>query len=220
LAPETKPHLGSLEQTVATKEPQLPSRRGFIGRLSTTALCAIVGPTAWKSTGTDDHTLADESRDNQRLEQAFEIRQHAAATDQHVKMPDQISNGDELRYEDKAGSYTKGLPHNNVGIVDPPAYDALVAAVTSGSSAEFDLVQLGGIVPLVNPQAGLTFCLEGLDSHQFKLPPAPSLASAERAGEAVECYWMALIRDVNFSDYETDPHRTSCLRRIVKVGGL
>jgi hypothetical protein len=100
---------------------------------------------------------------------------------------------------------TKGLPHNNVGIVDPLAYDALVAAATGGNSTKFDLVPLGGVIPLANPQAGLTFCLEGLDSHQFKLPPAPAFASAERAGEAVECYWMALLRDVNFSDYQTDP---------------
>ena len=39
--------------------------------------------------------------------------------------------------------------------------------------------------------------MEGLDSHQFRMPTAPALASAERAGEAVESYWMALLRDIN-----------------------
>jgi len=37
------------------------------------------------------------------------------------------------------------------------------------------------------------------------MPPAPRFASAETAGEMVELYWMALLRDVNFSDYETNP---------------
>ena len=64
---------------------------------------------------------------------------------------------------------------------------------------------MGGSVKLVNPQAGLAFDMEGLDSHQFRMPPAPALASAERAGEAVESYWMALLRDAHFADYETNP---------------
>lgn len=56
----------------------------------------------------------------------------------------------------------------------------------------------------MNPQAGLTFDLEGMDSHQSSLEPAPPYASAERAGEAVECYWMALLRDVPFSHFRTN----------------
>src|SRR4029079_17386568 len=66
-----------------------------------------------------------------------------------------------------------------------------------------------------NPQSGLAFDLEGTDSHQIfvppiqttnppvALPPAPALASAEIAGEAVELYWMSLLRDTNFSEYST-----------------
>jgi hypothetical protein len=57
---------------------------------------------------------------------------------------------------------------------------------------------------LVNPQAGLAFDLEGTDSHQLTEPPSPPLASAWRAGEAVEDYWMALLRDVPFSQYSTN----------------
>src|SRR5262249_48117177 len=37
------------------------------------------------------------------------------------------------------------------------------------------------------------------------LPPAPAFASAEQAGEMVELYWMALTRDVPFSEYDTHP---------------
>jgi hypothetical protein len=47
--------------------------------------------------------------------------------------------------------------------------------------------------------------LEGPDSHHVTMPPAPRFASAEAAGEAVELYWMALARDVNFTDYGSNP---------------
>jgi membrane-associated phospholipid phosphatase len=56
----------------------------------------------------------------------------------------------------------------------------------------------------VNPQAGLAFDLEGADSHQLAIPPAPAFASAEEAGEIVEDYWMALLRDVPFAQYRTN----------------
>jgi hypothetical protein len=36
------------------------------------------------------------------------------------------------------------------------------------------------------------------------IPPFPQLASQALADQAVELYWMALCRDVNFLDYETN----------------
>ena len=58
---------------------------------------------------------------------------------------------------------------------------------------------------MVNPQAGLAFDTEGVDSHQLAQPPAPALDSATRAAEAVELYWMALARDVPFTQYGLEP---------------
>jgi hypothetical protein len=58
---------------------------------------------------------------------------------------------------------------------------------------------------LTNPEAGAAFDLMGADSHQLSIPPAPALGSAEQAAEAVELYWMALARDVPFSEYDTNP---------------
>ena len=36
------------------------------------------------------------------------------------------------------------------------------------------------------------------------MPPAPTLTSAETAGEMVELYWHALLRDVPFNEYFAD----------------
>lgn len=62
---------------------------------------------------------------------------------------------------------------------------------------------MGGARKLVNPQAGLAFDSEGNDPQQFTQLPAPKLTSAEAAGEMVELYWMALLRDVPFEEYHT-----------------
>ncbi|HYY97010.1 MAG TPA: twin-arginine translocation signal domain-containing protein, partial [Pyrinomonadaceae bacterium] len=57
---------------------------------------------------------------------------------------------------------------------------------------------------LVNPQAGVAYDLEGIDSHQLAANPAPTLASFDDAAEEVELYWMALARDVPFINYPSN----------------
>jgi len=85
--------------------------------------------------------------------------------------------------------------------VVPAAYQAFLTACDTGTPSDFALIPLGGTSKLVDPQGGLAYDLEGTDSGQLTVPPAPRLASAHRAGEAVEDYWMALARDVPFSQY-------------------
>ena len=137
---------------------------------------------------------------------SFQIRLEAAQAEASAPVPQQITNGDELRYSNFIGNFSKGLPHNTLGEVDPAAYQAYTSALRQGTADALETgVTLGGNTPLVNPLAGLAFDLEGTDSHQFAIPPFPSLASQALADEAAELYWMALCRDVNFVDYETHP---------------
>jgi hypothetical protein len=72
----------------------------------------------------------------------------------------------------------------------------------------------------VNPQAGLTFDMEGMDSHQSAIRPAPEFASVERAGEAVECYWMALLRDVDFAQYATNDTALAACAELSKLSAF
>ena len=57
---------------------------------------------------------------------------------------------------------------------------------------------------LVNPQEGYEYELEGIDSHQLAVPPAPAFASADDAAEMAELYWHSLARDVPFIQYSTN----------------
>ena len=144
-----------------------------------------------------------------RRDQAFQVREDAAQFQHQLPIAVHPDNGDETLYPNKIGNYSKGLPHNNLGEVQLGAYASLIQALSSGRPADFEAIQLGSNAPsrqrkLVDPQAGLAFDLEGTDSHQLVIPPAPAFSSAEAAGEMVELYWMALARDISFTDYATN----------------
>lgn len=197
------------------------SRRSFLGKVgSLTAagwtaaaigLSPLLAP-AEAAAQTDSAHGPDE-----RLARAFFLRHDAALRDRQVGMPAHPNNGDESRYSNRIGNFSKGLPHNGLGEVDPQAYHSLLEAVNSGLPENFEKILLGGEVKLVNPQAGLAFDIEGFDSHQFAESPSPALASAQRAAEAVEVYWQALLRDVNFADYSTN---ATALQACVELSSL
>lgn len=101
------------------------------------------------------------------------------------------------------GNYHKGLPHNQFGEVIPAAYQSLLKALNNPTQANFANIQLGLGRKLVNPQAGLAKDQEGPDPDEMKMRSAPSVKSAEAAAEAVEFYWMALLRDVAFTTFDS-----------------
>jgi hypothetical protein len=119
--------------------------------------------------------------------------------------PAQIDNGDEARYPDKSGTYTKGILQTGVGLVDLAAYGSFIKALKSGDPADFEKIVLGGPRTLNGPQGGLAFGLACLDASQFGVAPAPVLAGEEYAAELVELYWASLLRDVPFAQYSSDP---------------
>src|SRR5258708_39112407 len=108
-----------------------------------------------------------------RRERAFQIRLSAAIAERDVPVPPQVDNGDELLYPTRIGNYSKGLPHNSIGEVDPASYGALLTAVTSGEPEDFAKIPLGVTVKLADPQAGLAFTLEGAASCRMNCPPDP-----------------------------------------------
>lgn len=129
---------------------------------------------------------------------------------EQIPMPDHLGNGDEESLPGFIGNFSKGLPHNALGEVFPGAYKQLLAALTSGNPADFEAIPSGCADlsrrnKLVDPQAGLAYEVEGMDSHQLLIPPPPAFSSAQEAGEAIELYWMALARDVPFTTYDSDP---------------
>lgn len=131
------------------------------------------------------------------------LRMAAADRTYSGALPDQVSNGEENSYPYVA-NYSKGLPHDSVGLVDTTAYRLLLRAVGTGRPEDFERIPLGGVRRLVNPQAGLAFHAEGPDSQGLVMPPAPRIDSPQNSSEMAELYWMALARDVEFTNFATD----------------
>jgi hypothetical protein len=158
--------------------------------------------------------------ESDRASECLKIRKEAAQAGFKATPPNlqHSTNNDEALYANKAGSYSKGLPHNNDGTVDLVAFQAMVRALDSERPAHFDSIPLGGNRKLTNPQAGVAFDMEGPDSHALVQPPAPAFASKEEAAEIAENYWMTLLRDVPFRDYGSHPTAIAAAADLTNFG--
>lgn len=151
---------------------------------------------------------------HERREQAFKLRVETAEVYRHKEIPRHSNNGDEEKYKHQNyyANFTKGLPHDVNGEVDPNAYASLLAALESGKPQDFENIVLGSAslpvaqrLLLVDPQCGLAYDLEGIDSHQLTLQPCYAFNSAGEIGEIAENYWMSICRDIPFAEYEGNP---------------
>jgi hypothetical protein len=181
-----------------------PDRRKFLSYLGAApALTAFAGAGLVSSR----NALADTGPldASQRRHRAFVIRRDAAIYERDAPPTQSISNGDEDMYANRIASYTKALPHNDLGEVDLNAYNAYLQALNSGNWADFEAIPLGGAAKLTNPQASCCYAMEGADAAALSSPAAPAFSTALTAGEMVEDYWQALTRDIPFGQYGTDP---------------
>jgi len=143
-----------------------------------------------------------------RAIEARKLRTDEAQSNFLETLPEHPNNGDEIAFPDFINNYTKGLPHDEYGVVDPDAYAALIKALTSGDDADFDAVPLGagsdlGQLKFRNPHAAYSYLMEGKDPHSYAMPAAPAFNSAYQASEAIEVLWQAITRDVSYSDYDS-----------------
>jgi hypothetical protein len=195
------------------------SRRAFLSQVSgaaaaTLAAGAMVSAPAVAAAPQNPGPPDSENQVRARAIKCFNIRVDAAKAEFHLRIPDEVTNGDEGRFPNYIGNFSKGLVHNAIGEVEPASYASLLRAVNNGDPRLFEQIHMGGKVPLVDPQAGLAFDLEGTDSHALAIGTPPSVASREIADAAVENYWMALCRDVNFTKYGQESVTTAAIAEL------
>ena len=202
-------------ESSAGPEPQSPSginRRSFLGRIGGGAAATVAAgrisagaaATLAAATLADPKVTSAKESASDRVQDAFELRKRLAERDADVGAARNVNNGDESLYPDKAGTYTKGLPHDSFGRVDLNAFATFKNALRSGKFSDFENITMGGTRTENGPQGGLCFDLCALDGAQFGqpiVPPAPTTASDQNATELLEHYWGSLLRDVAFTDY-------------------
>lgn len=197
---------GSGSQTGTRRPPAVGRRQLFqiAGGVTTAAVAenALGWPPFPRWTGAAVQPAL--SSEEGRRERAYRIRHEAALYQYDLPGAEHPTNGDEERYPNRIASYSKHLPHDERGEVDPTAYEALLRAVRSGDLADFRAVPRGGANLPIGFVTAFAFVLEGTDPQQFTTIPPPALASEELAGEMAEVYWQALTRDVPFSQYGED----------------
>jgi hypothetical protein len=199
------------KQEIDDKSTQPTGRRRFFGQIGAAAVAAAStasGQSPPQSGFSPPGVALPAGVTNNRLAKSFDMRVAAATRDVLLGTAINLNNGDTARYPDKGGTYTKGLPHDAWGRVDSNAFAAFTTAIASGQFSDFENIPLGGTRKLNGPQGGLCFDLDMMDVVQFgqpTVPPAPPVASDITALELLEHYWGALLRDVAFTDYGSNP---------------
>ena len=138
-----------------------------------------------------------------RSEEALQIRENAAIFQAEQPAASHPTNGDETSLSAYVGSFTKGLPHTQLGEVEPGTYETLLHALSTGVQADFESLDRGSGAKFVSPLAAFAYQMEGADSHCLGMAAPPAFSSPAAAGEMVELYWQALARDVPFTAYAT-----------------
>jgi hypothetical protein len=231
--PEVQPG-GNISASSSTPEQKAKSssRRAFLSQVGGAAAIAgsvaLAGPVSKAAAATQEANVASTpatstgaaSTGRIRAMQSLANRVNAAQAEFARPMANQITNGDEQRFSNHIGNFSKGLEHNNIGEVVPSSWNSFIHALSTGNPKDFDQIQMGGNVLLVDPQAGLAFDLEGSDSHSLAIGTPPSISSQEIAAAAVENYWMALCRDVNFTDYGNEPLTQAAIAELNTLKGF
>ena len=215
------------EKPSGNSATEVSTRRKFLGQVGAAlAGGAVLGKAAVASGQDYNRAVGDTiplptGMSDPRVRRAFALRLEAATRNALIPVPSHTTNGDEARYSDKSGTYTKGVLQNGIGLVNPSAFQTFRHAINTGTFAAFENVILGGTRKLNGPLGGNAFSMEGCDDvqfgnarspamqiHQIVVPPAPALASAAYGTELVELYWASLLRDVAFTDYASNSTAT------------
>jgi hypothetical protein len=206
------------DPTISNTKKSRISRRNFVkGATTAAAITATIplkplfgGPGSTAAASTADYDA------NKRTNDSFIYRRNTAIANK-INVGELPDNLDRQRYSDFSALHSKALRHDALGVPNKASYQTLINALEAKEN-QFQALQgvdvanqvplpLGGPNSKLNgPDTSFAFDLEGLDSHAFTIPPpSPTVRSAQTATEQVEHYWAALLRDVPFRNYGSDP---------------
>jgi len=182
-----------------------------------------------------------------RRYKAETVRDKATNIRKAIKTPSHVDNGEYVLYAPASPTtFTKGLPHDDYGIVLEGALNPFVEFISQTGQTGFGYTDAAGAsVPIgpiggqknyhdeklkkqtknkavrtwESPLAGHVYDLEGPDANRVTIPEAPKLKSGELAAEMAEVYSLALLRDFPFSRIETGGESLTPQSGIPKLSG-
>jgi len=181
------------------------SRRSLLSSLACAGAVTVLAPLTPPAAQAAQRAINDSPlRPPRRIAGIRKVRERALALSLREVPRPAAANGEERDYPYLA-TFGKGLPHNALGEPDPRVCRQLIRILNSRELDKLEALPLGGVRPLRNPASGLAYDLEGRDSHLCRMPAAPRMDSPRHSAEMVELYWQAILRDVPFTTYSTDP---------------
>ncbi len=108
------------------------SRRKFLGQVGAALTGGVVlGKAALASAQSKNAVLGDGisapgNAADSRVRQCFAIRLAAAREEAGIPVPPHTTNGDEQRYHDKCGTYSKAILQGGIGLVNLQAFQTRV----------------------------------------------------------------------------------------------
>lgn len=123
------------------------------------------------------------------------------------KMTSYENNGDEEDFPNMVGQFHKSLLHDANGLVNTAEYQKLLTLMSEPTQANLIAISQPNATKLSDPLSSFTRLLYGDDPHYLAtlIPPAPKINSRLAAADLLCVYGMALLRDVKFADFATDP---------------
>lgn len=197
----------------STTQASRASRRGFLQlSMGTGVASAVAGAvvTAPRAARADDYVggaIGGVLQD--RVDEVYGRRNRVNRKfrDESRAQGPQLDNDDELRFsgENFYSSFSKTLPCDNFGEVQPSAFVAMRRALRTGDAGDFSNIPLatGALRRLANPQAAFKIDATGIDSHSTRIRSSLAFSSPDIAVQLAEVYWQAILRDVPFADYES-----------------
>src|SRR5580658_6956772 len=95
--------------------------------------------------------------DAARQQAAYQIRQSAALFQSEQPAAAHRTNGDETSLPNYIASFTKGLPHTELGEVVPGTYQTLLYALSTGNQSDFENIDRGSGMKFANPMAAFAY---------------------------------------------------------------
>ena len=174
------------------------SRRAMLKALGSSALLSVTNLAIPQSA----QARALNVNQSERERRGRELRQLAADLTYRDGDVRHTNNREERDYP-YIGNFGKALRHNELGETNKSDYEVLIKALETGNFELLNNIQIG-FARLVDPPSALSFNLSGPDPFQLTVKPAPRIDHPKGAADLGLVYWMALCRDVHFSDYGSD----------------
>jgi hypothetical protein len=150
------------------------------------------------------HSSVDSSRRTLIVAVASAVASAATAVGTAGATPPPLPQTQSTAKSQRAGgraSFGKTLEHDAKGDVSAAHMAQFDAAIVSGRVADWEALPVPSQIRLVNPLAAYGWERDPLYAEVLRLPSFPALDTEALAEEALELYWMALLRDVPLWDY-------------------